>query len=216
MHLPLYSAIHLFFFAFMLTNFPDMDLVSRAKNGDCEAFNLLVRKYQPKVRRLIGRFVADSAEVEDLSQEAFIKAYRAIAQFQGKSAFYTWLYKIAVNTAKNHLLMRRKKPLRPDVVVEIQSAEREHSADFVTDNQSPESLWVSHEIAKAVQKALSNLSSELRMAIELREFEGLSYDEIAQKMKIPAGTVRSRIFRARESIAAELKNLLDVGGKKRW
>ena len=193
----------------------DLDLVRRTQKGDCEAFNLLVQKYQPKVRRLIGRFVADAAEVEDLSQDAFIKAYRAINQFRGDSAFYTWLYKIAVNTAKNYLLTKRKKRLS-DSPVDFEAAERDQSAVFLTDNQSPEALLFSKEIAETVQKALVNLSAELRAAIELREFEGLSYEEIAEKMQVPVGTVRSRLFRAREAIAGQLKNLLDNKGKKRW
>lgn len=200
----------------MPTNFPDLDLVRRTQKGDCEAFNLLVKKYQPKVRRLIGRFITDTAEVEDLSQEAFIKAYRAIHQFRADSAFYTWLYKIAVNTAKNHLVTKRKKRLGTDTALEIETAERDHSAAFITDNQSPESLLISQEIAASVQKALTNLSDELRTAIELREFEGLSYDDIAQKLGIPIGTVRSRIFRAREAIATELKNVLEPSKNKRW
>ena len=193
----------------------DLDLVRRTQKGDCEAFNLLVQKYQPKVRRLIGRFVADAAEVEDLSQDAFIKAYRAINQFRGDSAFYTWLYKIAVNTAKNYLLTKRKKRLS-DSPVDFEAAERDQNAVFLTDNQSPEALLFSKEIAETVQKALANLSAELRAAIELREFEGLAYEEIAEKMQVPVGTVRSRLFRAREAIAAQLKNLLDNNGKKRW
>ena len=201
----------------MPTNSPDLDLVRRTQQGDCEAFNLLVKKYQPKVRRLIGRFIADSAEVEDLSQEAFIKAYRAIAQFQGKSAFYTWLYKIAVNTAKNHLITRRKKRHGTiDLPLEVEKDEKEQAAAFVADFQSPEDLLISQEIAKTVQKALNKLSDELRQAIELREFEGLAYDEIAKQLNIPIGTVRSRIFRARESIATDLKKALATTGKKRW
>ena len=201
----------------MPTNSPDLDLVRRTQQGDCEAFNLLVKKYQPKVRRLIGRFIADSAEVEDLSQEAFIKAYRAIAQFQGKSAFYTWLYKIAVNTAKNHLITRRKKRHGTiDLPLEVEKDEKEQAAAFVADFQSPEDLLISQEIAKTVQKALNKLSDELRLAIELREFEGLAYDEIAKQLNIPIGTVRSRIFRARESIATDLKKALATTGKKRW
>lgn len=201
----------------MPTNSPDLDLVRRTQQGDCEAFNLLVKKYQPKVRRLIGRFIADSAEVEDLSQEAFIKAYRAIAQFQGKSAFYTWLYKIAVNTAKNHLITRRKKRHGTiDLPLEVEKDEKEHAAAFVADFQSPEDLLISQEIANTVQKALNKLSDELRLAIELREFEGLAYEEIAKQLNIPIGTVRSRIFRARESIATDLKKALATTGKKRW
>lgn len=201
----------------MPTNSSDLDLVRRTQQGDCEAFNLLVKKYQPKVRRLIGRFIADSAEVEDLSQESFIKAYRAIGQFQGKSAFYTWLYKIAANTAKNHLITRRKKRHGTiDLPLESEVFESEHPTAFVADYQSPEALLISQEIAQSVQKALNRLSDELRTAIELREFEGLAYEDIAKKMNVPIGTVRSRIFRAREAIAAELNKILPNNGKKRW
>lgn len=191
----------------MPTTSEDLHYVQRAQSGDCEAFNVLVRKYQNKVRRLIGRFVADSSDVEDLTQESFIKAYRALQQFRGESAFYTWLYKISVNTAKHFLMAKKNK---------IISFEETETTEL-TDNQTPEALLMTQKMAQKVQNALDNLSPDLKTALELREFEGLSYEEIAQKMNCPIGTVRSRIFRARDLIANALKLYLDKQNpKKRW
>ncbi len=185
----------------------DSIYVRRAQQGDCEAFNVLVQKYQNKVRRLIARWVKDDFEAEDLAQESFLKAYRALNQFRGDSAFYTWLYKIAVNTAKHHLT----HPSRQKVVF----WEEEENKEKGEDNHSPESVLMEKEIARTVQKALDSLSPELKEALEWRELEGLSYEEIAQKMHCPIGTVRSRIFRAREIIARYLKPLIPPS-HKRW
>ena len=184
----------------------DQLLVERAQGGDQHAFDQLVSKYQRKLGRLLSRFIRDAAEVEDVSQEAFIKAYRALPSFRGDSAFYTWLYRIAVNTAKNHLTVRGRR--LPEV--DVYTAETEFGADAPTlrDLNTPESLLLSDEIAATVQQTLAKLSEELRNALILREFDGLSYEEIATTMQCPVGTVRSRIFRAREAIDNALKPLL--------
>ncbi len=184
----------------------DQQLVERVQRGDRRAFDLLVLKYQHKVLNLVMRFVRHPQEAQDVTQEAFIRAYRAIANFRGDSAFYTWLYRIAVNTAKNHLTVRGRR--LPEV--DVYTAETEFGADAPTlrDLNTPESLLLSDEIAATVQQTLAKLSEELRNALILREFDGLSYEDIATTMQCPVGTVRSRIFRAREAIDNALKPLL--------
>jgi RNA polymerase sigma-70 factor (ECF subfamily) len=195
----------------------DQVLVSRVQAGDQGAFNLLVLKYQRKVLRLVSRLIRDPAEVEDVVQEAFIKAYRALPQFRGDSAFYTWLYRIAVNTAKNHLVSLGKQPIpMTDLTSDEEDTESFDSGAVVVDNQTPESLLLSRQIAETVNRSIEALPPDLRAAITLREIEGLSYEEIAEAMNCPIGTVRSRIFRAREFIAAELRPLLDTPEHKRW
>lgn len=195
----------------------DQVLVSRVQAGDQGAFNLLVLKYQRKVLRLVSRLIRDPAEVEDVVQESFIKAYRALPQFRGDSAFYTWLYRIAVNTAKNHLVSLGKQPIpMTDLTSDEEDTESFDSGAVVADNQTPESLLLSRQIAETVNRSIEALPPDLRAAITLREIEGLSYEEIAEAMNCPIGTVRSRIFRAREFIAAELRPLLDTPEHKRW
>jgi RNA polymerase sigma-70 factor (ECF subfamily) len=193
----------------------DQQLVLRAQGGDKRAFELLVIKYQRKLGRLLSRFVRDPAEVEDVAQEAFIKAYRALPTFRGDSAFYTWLYRIAINTAKNYLVaMGRRAPTSTGV--DIDEAENFEDADQLRDTNTPETEFEGKEIAGAVNKAMDALPEDLRTAITLREIEGLSYEEIANVMNCPIGTVRSRIFRAREAIAAELRPLLGTDENRRW
>jgi RNA polymerase sigma-70 factor (ECF subfamily) len=193
----------------------DQLLVERAQRGDKQAFGLLVEKYQRKLARLISRLVRDPGEVEDVTQEAFVKAYRALPSFRGDSAFYTWLYRIGINTAKNYLVaMGRRAPTSTEV--DAEEAEGYESADQLRDINTPESLLLSKEIATTVNKAIEALPEELRSAIQLRELEGMSYEEIAKLMDCPIGTVRSRIFRAREAIAERLKPLLDNMADKRW
>ena len=193
----------------------DRQLVERAQRGDKHAFELLVEKYQRKLARLLSRFVRDPAEVEDVTQEAFIKAYRALPAFRGDSAFYTWLYRIGINTAKNYLMARgRRAPTSTEV--EAEEAEGLEEGEQLRDINTPESVLLTNEIARTVNSAIEKLPEELRRAIQMREIEGLSYEDIAQAMDCPIGTVRSRIFRAREAIAAELRPLLDTGKDKRW
>lgn len=201
-------------------NAPDADalLVDRVKRGDAKAFEMLVVKYQRRIERLIGRMVRDVDLVPDLAQETFIRAYRAIPQFRGESAFYTWLYRIAVNTAKKALVELKRDPLllessrtSGDDDDETYRVENE-----LTDGETPEAVLASREIAEAVNKAIDALSEDLRQAITLREIEGLSYDEIADVMNCPIGTVRSRIFRAREAIAERLRPLLGTREGARW
>jgi RNA polymerase sigma-70 factor (ECF subfamily) len=195
----------------------DQVLVSRVQAGDQAAFNLLVLKYQRKVLRLVSRIVRDPSEVEDVVQEAFIKAYRALPQFRGESAFYTWLYRIAVNTAKNHLVSLGKQPIpMTDLTSDEDDTESFEMRSVLTDNQTPESLLLSQQIAETVNRSIESLPADLRTAITLREIEGLSYEEIADAMNCPIGTVRSRIFRAREFIASALRPLLDTPDHKRW
>ena len=193
----------------------DQELVERAQRGDKQAFGLLVEKYQRKLARLLSRFVRDSAEVEDVTQEAFIKAYRALPKFRGDSAFYTWLYRIGINTAKNYLMAAgRRAPTSTGV--DSEEAESLAEGEQLRDINTPESLILSREIGDTVNATMEALPEELRTAIQLREIEGMSYEDIAQIMNCPIGTVRSRIFRAREAIAEQLKPLLDTGDDRRW
>jgi RNA polymerase sigma-70 factor, ECF subfamily len=193
----------------------DQQLVVRAQQGEKHAFELLVAKYQRKLLRLISRLVRDPAEAEDVAQEAFIKAYRALPQFRGDSAFYTWLYRIGVNTAKNYLVSQGRRP-PSSTEKDNEEAETFDDADALRDINTPESILLSKEIATTVNTAMAKLPEELRTAISLREIEGLSYDEISEVMNCPIGTVRSRIFRAREAIAAELRPLLGTSADQRW
>jgi RNA polymerase sigma-70 factor (ECF subfamily) len=193
----------------------DHELVIRAQKGDKRAFELLVVKYQRKLARLLSRLVRDPAEVEDVVQEAFIKAYRALPNFRGDSAFYTWLYRIGINTAKNYLMaMGRRAPTSTEV--EAEEAEGYEEGEQLRDINTPESLALSREIGATVNAAIDGLPEELRTAIQLRELEGMSYEDIARIMDCPIGTVRSRIFRAREAISEKLKPLLDTAKDKRW
>ncbi len=185
----------------------DLKLVERVKNGDKKAFDLLVLKYQQKVANIISRYIHDSSEVFDVSQEAFIKAYRALPKFRGDSAFYTWLYRIAINTAKNHLAAKGRRPPADDV--EAVTAEQMDSGVRLKEFDTPEHLLLQDEIARTIRDALNELPDDLRTAISLRELEGLSYEEIAQAMDCPIGTVRSRIFRARDAIDKKLRPLLN-------
>ena len=193
----------------------DQELVERVQRGDKVAFELLVGKYQRKIVRLISRLVRDPSEVEDVAQEAFIKAYRAIPQFRGESAFYTWLYRIAVNTAKNYLASQgRRAPTSTET--DSEDSETFDDASLLRDINTPESVLMSKQIAETVNAAMAGLPEELRNAIALREIDGLSYEEIAELMQCPIGTVRSRIFRAREAIAAKLRPMLERQSGKRW
>jgi len=193
----------------------DRQLVARAQRGDKQAFELLVEKYQRKLARLLSRFIRDPAEVEDVTQEAFIKAYRALPAFRGDSAFYTWLYRIGINTAKNYLMaMGRRAPTSTEV--EAEEAEGFEEGEQLRDINTPESLLLSNEIARTVNATIEGLPEELRTAIQMREIEGMSYEDIAKAMDCPIGTVRSRIFRAREAIAEQLRPLLGTRKDKRW
>ena len=201
-------------------NGPDADapLVERVKLGDVKAFEMLVVKYQRRIERLIGRMVRDVDLVPDIAQETFIRAYRAIPKFRGESAFYTWLYRIAVNTAKKALMELKRDPL----VSESSRASRDDDDETsrveneLTDGETPDAVLASKQIASAVNFAIEALSDDLRQAITLREIEGLSYEEIAELMNCPIGTVRARIFRAREAIALRLRPLLDTRDGGRW
>ena len=193
----------------------DRQLVARAQRGDKRAFELLVEKYQRKLARLLSRFIRDPAEVEDVTQHAFIKAYRALPAFRGDSAFYTWLYRIGINTAKNYLMaMGRRAPTSTEV--EADEAEGFEEGEQLRDINTPESVLLSNEIAETVNSTIEKLPEELRTAIQLREIEGMSYEEIAKVMDCPIGTVRSRIFRAREAIAEQLRPLLGTRKDQRW
>ena len=191
----------------------DQLLVDRVQQGDKKAFELLVSKYQRKLMRLVSRLVRDQAE--DVVQEAFIKAYRALPQFRGDSAFYTWLYRIGINTAKNYLVTQgRRAPTSTEA--DAEEAETFDDGEHLRDINTPESMLATKQIAETVNVAMEALPEELRIAITLRELEGMSYDEIAETMGCPIGTVRSRIFRAREAIAERLRPLLDTAMDKRW
>jgi RNA polymerase sigma-70 factor (ECF subfamily) len=193
----------------------DRQLVERAQRGDKQAFNLLVEKYQRKLARLLSRFIRDPAEVEDVTQEAFIKAYRALPAFRGDSAFYTWLYRIGINTAKNYLMaLGRRAPTSTEI--EAEEAEGFEEGEQLRDINTPESLLLSNEIAQTVNSTIEQLPEELRTAIQMREIDGMSYEDIAKAMDCPIGTVRSRIFRAREAIAEQLRPLLGTRKDKRW
>ncbi|MEE9331156.1 MAG: RNA polymerase sigma factor RpoE [Methylophilaceae bacterium] len=193
----------------------DQALVERAQAGDKKAFGLLVEKYHRKLGRLLSRMVRDQTEVEDIVQESFIKAYRALHNFRGDSAFYTWLYRIGINTAKNYLVSLGRKPqVLQDV--EIEDVENFEGGHEMRSMETPETAMATKQIAETVNDAVDNLPEDLRTAITLRELEGLSYEEIAVVMQCPIGTVRSRIFRARETIAGKLRPLLDTPEHKRW
>jgi len=193
----------------------DQVLVERVQNGDQRAYGLLVSKYQRKLLRLVSRLIRDPAEAEDVVQEAFIKAYRALPGFRGDSAFYTWLYRIGVNTAKNWLVSQgRRVPTSTDLSSE--DAEDYGESELLTDTDTPERLLMSKQMAVTVNAAMEALPEDLRTAVSLREIDGLSYEEIAQIMDCPIGTVRSRIFRAREAIAGRLRPLLDSNPERRW
>jgi RNA polymerase sigma-70 factor (ECF subfamily) len=184
----------------------DLALVQRVQRGDKEAFNLLVRRYQTKLSSLVSRYVSTHSDVSDVVQEAFIKAYRALPNFRGESAFYTWLYRIAVNSAKNYLTAQGRKP--PSTDVDAEDAEFYEGNSALKEDASPESLLLSEEVKKVIFQTIESLPDELRVAITLREIEGMSYDEIAGIMDCPVGTVRSRIFRAREAIDTNIQPLL--------
>jgi RNA polymerase sigma-70 factor (ECF subfamily) len=193
----------------------DQQLVEKAQRGDKQAFELLVVKYQRKLERLLSRVIRDPAEIEDVAQEAFIKAYRALPNFRGDSAFYTWLYRIGINTAKNYLVaLGRRAPTTTGF--DNEEAEGFEDAEQLRDVSTPESELEGKEIAATVNHAMDMLPADLRTAITLREIEGLSYEEIASVMNCPVGTVRSRIFRARDAIAAELRPLLGTEKDRRW
>lgn len=196
----------------------DLQLVARCNAGDLRAFDLLVLKYQRRVERLIARMVRDSDQVQDITQETFIRAYRALQQFRGEAQFYTWLYRIAVNTAKKALLDMKRNPVVSESALRGEDEEDETSylgRELSTD-ETPETVLAAQEIAQAVNAAMQDLQEELRQAVTLREIEGLSYEEIAAAMDCPIGTVRSRIFRAREAISARVKPLLDKQTGRRW
>ncbi len=193
----------------------DQKLVEQAQQGHKAAFEMLVSKYQRKLARLVGRLVRDQAEAEDVTQEAFIKAYRALGSFRGDSAFYTWLYRIGVNTAKNYLVAQgRRAPTQ--TLMDSEEAEHFEEAGLLHDVNTPEAELMSRQIVETVNAAMDDLPTELSTAIRLREIDGLSYEEIATLMSCPIGTVRSRIFRAREAISQRLRPQLDVSGDRRW
>ncbi len=185
----------------------DQQLIAKVQNGDNRAFDLLVLKYQHKIMGLISRYVHDADEVQDVAQEAFIKAYRALPKFRGDSAFYTWLYRIAINTAKNHLVSRSRRP--PGSDVEVEDAEYFDGGAALRDIDTPENALFGAELKQVVEQAITDLPDDLRTAVTLREFDGLSYEDIAEIMDCPVGTVRSRIFRAREAIDKQVRIQLD-------
>jgi len=187
----------------------DQQLVERVQKGDNRAFDLLVLKYQHKIMGLISRYVHDSAEIEDVAQEAFIKAYRALPRFRGDSAFYTWLYRIAINTAKNYLVARSRRP--PGRDVDVEDAEHYDSGTLLRDVENPENVLFGNELKLVVESAIKALPEDLRTALTLREFDGLSYEDIADVMECPVGTVRSRIFRAREAVEKQVQLQLEGG-----
>ena len=186
----------------------DQQLVQRAQRGDLRAFDLLVLKYQGRIAALVSRYVSDAGEVEDVTQEAFIKAYRALGKFRGDSAFYTWLYRIAANAAKNHLVAKGR---RPGAHATIEDAEGFDEGGMLSESASPEALAMGGELAEVVESALKALPDELKAALMLREFDGLSYDDIADVLGCPVGTVRSRIFRAREAVDQRMREQISGG-----
>lgn len=197
----------------------DAALVERVQRGDQKAFEMLVVKYQRRIERLIARMVRDVDLVEDIAQETFIRAYRALPNFRGESAFYTWLYRIAVNTAKKAMIGLKRDPVLTESAMASVSDEEEGSSrveNELSDGETPESVLASRQVAQTVNAAIESLSEDLRQAITLREIEGLSYEEISEMMNCPIGTVRSRIFRAREAIATRLRPLLDTRQGERW
>ncbi len=184
----------------------DKELVKRVQKGDKGAFDVLVLKYQQKIVNLVMRYVRDPEQAMDIAQEAFIKAYRALPRFRGDSAFYTWLYRIAVNTAKNHLAAQRRRPM--DIELDLQDPEQYDLHARLKETDTPEGVTLSHELQRTVEKAIAALPDDLRTAIILRELDGMSYEEIAQTMDCPVGTVRSRIFRARDAISKKVGSLI--------
>ncbi|WP_222564985.1 RNA polymerase sigma factor RpoE [Novilysobacter antarcticus] len=192
----------------MAENDLDQELVRRVQQGDSTAFDALVRKYQHRILALIGRYIADWSECQDVAQDAFMRAYRALPNFRGDAQFYTWLHRIAVNTAKNHLVAQKRRP--PGADIDVDDAEQFDSAIRLRDNDTPERELMRQQVEQLVLRVVEGLPAELKEAISLREVDGLSYDEIAEKMGCPIGTVRSRIFRARDAIDQELRPLLDA------
>ena len=184
----------------------DKELVRRVQQGDRRAFDLLFSRYQLKILSLVSRYLRDPQDVEDVTQEAFIKAFRALPRFRGDSAFYTWLYRIAINTAKNHLVARSRRP--PGTDVDVEDAEFMDGAELLRESESPEAALARDELSQAIDEAIGQLPDDLKSAVTLREFDGLSYEQIAQIMDCPVGTVRSRIFRARESIDQHIAPLI--------
>ena len=197
----------------MVTRETDQQLVERAQKGDNRAFDLLVRKYQHKIIGLIILYVHDHSEVHDVAQEAFIKAYRALGNFRSESAFYTWMYRIAINTAKNHLVSRSRRP--PGHDVDISDAEIVDQSGRLADSETPEASIARDQLEAAVYEAIENLPDDLRTAITLRELDGLAYEDIAQVMQCPVGTVRSRIFRAREAVDEHIRPLVSTARNSR-
>jgi len=193
----------------------DKQLVERAQRGDKRAFDLLVIKYQRKLARMLSHFIRDAAEVEDVMQETFIKAYRSLSSFRGESAFYTWLYRIGINAAKNFLVAHGRRASTTNGF-DITDAENFEEGSQLRDLNTPESELMSKQIVQTIHQTLQDLPEELRTAISLREIEGLSYEEIAIIMSCPTGTVRSRIFRARDAIADKLRSVMEIGKNKRW
>lgn len=186
----------------------DQQLVARVQAGDKRAYDLLVLKYQHKIAGLVSRFISDADEVQDVTQEAFIKAYKALGKFRGDSQFYTWLYRIAINTSKNYLVSRNRRP--PGVDIDVSDAVHFEGQTALKDNASPERNIMSVQLQQVVNDSIKQLPEDLRSALTLREYDGLSYEEIADVMNCPVGTVRSRIFRAREAVDKEIKPLLDM------
>lgn len=194
----------------------DQQLVERAQRGDKQAFDLLVIKYQRRLVRLLSQFIRDSAEVEDIAQETFIKAYKSLSSFRGDSAFYTWLYRIGINAAKNFLVAQKRRASNTSNSFDIEDAENFEEGSQLRELATPESELISKQIAQTVNQALNELPEELCTAITLREIEGLSYEEIASVMNCPTGTIRSRIFRAREVISVKLQSVTEISKDKRW
>jgi RNA polymerase sigma-70 factor (ECF subfamily) len=192
----------------MAENELDQELVRRVQSGDSTAFDALVRKYQHRIIGLIGRYIPDWSECQDVAQETFLRAYRALGNFRGDAQFYTWLHRIAVNTAKNHLVANNRRPPTDDI--DVDDATQFESGMRLRDNDTPERELMRQQLEQTVMRAVEGLPEELRQAITLREVDGLSYEEIAQRMDCPIGTVRSRIFRAREAIDVELQPLMDT------